>query len=372
MIPVLTFFVVSTAHAVPLLVERFDAEPTGWKERVAVQNGGGPSSKSAVAGGTITLTADTRTKKFVSLGKRVELRGVKWLSVSAKVQLAGVEGADPSSVCGVFVRFDTGDLAATRECRVRADADPHTRMIPVPSAARDAEIGVLLAAPGTLTVDDLVVDVATPELKELVRGRFVYRWLGTDAFREEHLEANDGKLAELTAFFGASAASKLEYWKFPDAATLEAYTGRRADYVASERAVYTILRTDTRALTAALSRAWGDPGALFFEGLAVHLAGDWDGRDPRLTTRQQVAAGTAPALATLLSPATFAAEPPERAYPEAGAFVSWLVASKGVDTVKACFAAVKATATPAANLAAVEAALGAPLSKVEAEFRASL
>lgn len=372
MFAALPILVVSLAHAVPLLVERFDAEPAGWKERVAVQTGGGPSTKAAVADGALTISADARTRKFVSLGKRVELRGVKWLSVSAKVQLSGVEAADPAAVCGVFVRFDTGDLAATRECRVRADEAPHARMIPVPSAARDAEIGVLLAAPGKLTVDDVVVEAATPELKELVRGRFVYRWLGADAFREEHLEANDGKLAELTAFFGASATSKLEYWKFPDADTLEAYTGRRADYVSSERAVYTILRTDVRALTAALSRAWGDPGALLFEGLAVKLSGDWDGRDPRLTTRQQVTGGTAASLAELLDPATFAALPPERAYPHAGAFVGWALDTLGVDRVKAAFGAVSRNATPAANQKALETALGAPLSKLEADFRGSL
>ena len=362
----------SSAHALPLLVERFDAAPAAWKERVAVQTGGGPASKWKVEGGALVVTADPRTRKFVSVGTRVQLRGVQWLSVSAKVKLSGVEGADPSSVCGAFVRFDTGDVVATRECAVRDDAEAHTRLIPVPAAARDAEVGVLLATAGALVVDDVVVEAVTPELKELVRGRFVYRWLGNDAFREEQLEANDTRLEELAAFFGTPATQKVDYWKFPDAATLELYTGRRASYVATERSIYTVIRSDTRALVALLSRAWGDPGAFWFEGLAVRFAGDWEGRDPRLTTRQQVNGGTAASLAELLDADKFAALPPERAYPHAGAFVAWALDTLGVDKVKAAFGAMRRTATPAANQAAVEAALGAPLSKLEADFRASL
>ena len=363
---------IAHALALPLLVERFDGAPVGWKERVASQNGGGPSSKYAVANGVITFTATPATKKFLSFGKRVDLRGVEWLEVTAKLTATGVEGAAPGVVCGVFLRFDTGQVVATRECAPRQDEAPHRRHIAVPAGARDMEVGVWLGAAGAITVDDIVVESAVPDLKSLGRGRFQYHWVGNDGFREEQLESNDVRFGELAAFFGAPATLKLDYWKYADAPTLEAFTGDMRSYVATDTAVHTLLRSDVRAMMAALSRGWGNPGPLFFEGLAVHLAGDWDGRDPRLSTRQAVNAGTASSLAALLEPAKFAAEPPERAYTYAGAFVSWLVANKGAETVKACFGAVSATATPAANLAGLEKALGAPLSKIEADFRESL
>ncbi|MSQ02086.1 MAG: hypothetical protein EXR71_09375 [Myxococcales bacterium] len=365
-------FLVTQALALPLLVERFDSAPVGWKERVASQAGGGPSSKYVVADGVITFTATPHTKKFLSLGKRVDLRGVEWVEVTAKLTAVGVEGAAPGAICGVFLRFDTGQVVATRECAPRQDRAPHRRHIAVPSGARDMEVGVWLGAAGTLTVDDIVVESAPPDLKSLGRGRFQYHWVGNDGFREEQLEANDARFAELAAFFGVPATLRLDYWKYADAATMENFTGDMRSYIATDAAVHTLLRTDVRAMMASLSRGWGNPGPLFFEGLAVHLAGDWEGRDPRLSTRQAVNAGTASTLAALLEPARFAAEPPARAYTYAGALVSWLVATRGPETVKACFGAVSASATVAANVAALEKALGAPLSKVEADFRASL
>ncbi len=365
-------FFAAQALALPLLVERFDSAPVGWKERVASQTGGGPSSKYSVADGVISFTATPQTKKFLAFGKRVDLKGVEWLDVTAKLTATGVEGAAPGVVCGVFMRFDTGQVVATRDCAPRKDEAPHRRHVVVPAGARDMEVGVWLGTPGTLVVDDIVVESAPPDLKAVGRGRFQYHWLGNDGFREEQLEANDTRFAELAAFFGTPTSLKLDYWKYADAPTMEAFTGDMRSYVATDTAVHSLLRTDVRAMMAALSRGWGNPGPLFFEGLAVHLAGDWDGRDPRLSTRQAVNAGTASTLAALLDPAKFAAEPPERAYTYAGAFVSWLVANKGGDSVKACFGGVSVSATPAANLAALERALGAPLSKIEADFRASL
>ncbi|GDX80620.1 hypothetical protein LBMAG42_24310 [Deltaproteobacteria bacterium] len=359
------------AFALPLLVERFDAEPQYWDERVA-EGKGGPSSKYEIGGGVITFTADERTKKFVAYGHRVALRGVEWLDVSAKVTIAGLKNPDGTDLCGAFIRFDTGLVVPTRGCEARADSAPHRRYIPVPPTSRDMEVGVALTTAGTVTVDDLVVDTTPPDLKTLVRGGFQYHWIGNDAFREEQLEQNDLKLAELSSFFGTKPGGKLEYWKYPDSATLEMFTGLRRDYIASGTRIDTVLRNDTRALVAALSRSWGDPPAMLFEGLSVHLAGDWDGRDPKLSTRTQVNEGTAPTLLTLLDPAKFAAEPPERAYTQAGAFVSWIVATKGAPAVQACFAGTGKTKTVEQNQAAIEAALGAPLSKIEAEFRASL
>ena len=136
--------------------------------------------------------------------------------------------------------------------------------------------------------------------------------------------------------------------------------------------VDTIFRNDTRALIQFLSSGWGRPAAFVFEGLAVHLIGDWDGRDPRLSTRTAVNEGTAPSLVTLLDPVKFAAERPERAFTQAGAFISWVVATRGAEAVKACFAATSPENSAAQNQAAIEAALGAPLAKLEADFRGSL
>lgn len=361
----------NAAFALPLLVERFDTAPDGWKERVAAGKGGA-SGKIVIAEGVVTLTADKHTRRFVALGRRVTLRGYLWLDVSAKVTVTGLQNPADNAVCGVFIRFDTGETVPTRHCDARTDSEPHHRFIPIPAAARDMEVGVMLTTAGTVTVDDLLVATDPPDLKSVVRGSFNYRWLGNDSFRDDQLEANDGRFAELSAFFGVKAGSRLDYWKYKDAATLETFTGRRGDSVVSPTRVDTIFRNDTRALIESLSSGWGQPAGFVFEGLAVHLIGDWDGRDPRLATRTAVNGGTAPSLATLLDPVKFAAERPESAFTQAGAFMSWVVATRGVEAVKACFAGTSPERSAAENQAAIEAALGAPLAKLEADFRASL
>ncbi len=362
----------SLAHAVPVLVERFNTVPEGWKERVVQPKGGGPTSKVEFPGGVVKFTADARTRKFTAWGKRIDLKGVEWLVVDAKETVSGVENAPANAICGAFVRFDTGQIVPTRACAARTDTSTHRRYIQVPKGARDAEVGVLLDTAGTVTVDDLLVDTTAPDVKSTVRGSFVYHWVGNDAYRDADYEANETRFDQLSAFLGLKPGAPVEYWKYPDATALEAYTGQVAPYVATPNVAHSILRSDTRALLGALSTAWGAPPPLLFEGLAVHLQGDWDDREPRLSTRMQVNEGTAPSLATLLDPKKFAAEPPERAFTQAGAFIGWIVATKGPETVKALFGATSITATPAANQAAIEKVLGAPLTKIESDFRASL
>ncbi len=360
------------AEATPVFTERFDRLSGLFKERIVAPKGGGALNKYEVANGVITFEADSRTRRFVSIEQKVELRGLEWLNVSAKVTLTGVSNPPVDAVCGLFVRFDTGEVVPARPCANRADTEPHHRWVPVPAGARDAFVGVMLSSPGTLVVDDVVADPTPPDLKTLVRGSFVYHWLGNDAFRDDHTDQNDTVWRGALGFFGGKADRKLTYWKHTDAATLETFAGHAGSAYVTPTEVHSVLKSDARALVLAAASSLGAPGPLLSEGLAIHLAGDWEGRDTRLSTRTQVNEGRATTLVTLLDAKTFAAEVPERAYLMAGAFVSWVAATKGAETVGVLYSTLTEGGTAAQNQAALEAAMGAPLATLEKGFRESL
>jgi hypothetical protein len=363
---------VSFASATPLFTERFDRLSGLFKERVIAPHGGGPVAKYTVADSVITFTVDKKAKRFTAIEQKVELRGLDWLDVSAKVRLSGVTDAPDDALCGLYVRFDTGEVVPSRPCVDRADAEPHHRWVQVPAGARDAFVGVVLTVPGTLVVDDAVADATPPDLKTLVRGSFVYHWLGNDAFRDEHTEQNDGVWRGALGFLGGKADRKLTYWKYTDVDTVERFTGHASAAWVTPTDVHSVLKADARALVLAAASELGAPGPMMSEGLAIHLAGDWDGRDTRLTVRTQVNEGRADSLASILSAEGFAAAPTDRAFPLAGAFVSWVAATKGPEAIRALYSALRAEGTATDNQAALEQVLGAPLAKVEEAFRGSL
>ncbi|MDP2309388.1 MAG: hypothetical protein Q8P18_25430 [Pseudomonadota bacterium] len=373
---------VAPALALPLLVERFDATTLaeGWKPSIGAQTGGGKPSAYAVEDGALVFRAEAKTRRFTAVSRKLELRDVSWIRVDARVKTEGVS-ADASSVapCGVFVRFEGGERMQAGPCTSSpasgSDWTPSTRYFEVPAGARDVEVGFLLPGAGTAAYDDLIVEPVSPDWKALGRGSFTYHWLGTDAFREDQLVANDEAYDRAIAMLGAAPApsspgARIEYHRYGDLETIAQYTGVRTDAHVSGAAIHTIFRNDVVSIMRVLAHAWGDPPPLLAEGLAVSFAGEWDGRELRQASRALASAGTAPKLDTLLDPAAFHGLPPNVAYPVAGAFAQWLVATKGQGSLQALYGQLHAEAPVADNRKALEAALGMTLAEADTALRA--
>ena len=360
------------ALALPLVFERFDVSelPAGWKVGIAVSTGGGAASTYALEEGGLVMRTEPRAKRFTAVSRKSELRDVSWIRVQARTRTEGVAADVPATAtCGVFVRFEGGPIQSTRPCANTTEWTPFTRYYAVPKGARDVEVGFLVTTAGTVRVDDLVVEPVTPDVKTLRRDHLVYHWLGSDAFTEDHLVANGELYDQLAALCGGTSAVAVEYWKYADPDTLEQYTGRRDDSQVVGDAIHTLRRKDIYGLVEILSRPWGTPPAFLVKGLAVQLAGDWDGRDIKMLVRGLVGRGEAPPLATLLDPATFGALPESTSLPLAGAFVTWVVATHGHPMVQTLFGQLKSEATVEANREAMEAALGMTLAEADSAMR---
>jgi hypothetical protein len=364
------------AVALPLLSERFDAPglPAGWKAGVGAQIGGGAASAYTFADGAVVMTAAPHTKRFTTISKKMELRDVSWLQVDARSKSAGIDAdaGNDGAVCGVFVRFEGGPIQGLRPCVPNPDWTPSTRVFAVPKGARDVEVGLFLSVPGTATIDDLVVEPVDPGWKTASRGHFVYHWLDRDGFSEAQLAGNDDRYDALVAFFGIKPPPTLEYFRYDDVDALERYTGRHVDAMVDGNTIHTLRRAESHEMVAILSRTWGDPPPMFTEGLAIHLAGEWDGREAKAVARGLVGRGEAPALATLLDTAAFRGLPEATAYPLAGAFLDWIVATQDAARVKALYGQLHAGASVADNQKALEAALGKSTADLDAAFRSWL
>ena len=362
----------STASALPLLVERFDATtlPEGWKTAVFHQTGGGPQSSIAVDSGALLFTAEARTKKFNGYSRKFMLQDVRWLRVSARVKTDGVSTTAP--ICGVYVRFENEQARPAGGCPAPGEWKSYVRTFAVPAEAHDVEVGLTLTGAGKAWVDDVIIEPVTPDWKDVGKGNFTYHWPSTDTPREEQLTANEEDYDKFVAFYAIQRPVRVDMWKYPNLDAIEEYTGVRAESVVIGDAIHSIYRTGDRHLARLLGAAWGDPTALVAHGLSVHLDGEWQGREIKGTARSLNGKGELPALIDLLDPTKFAAADPNRAYPAAGAFLEWVVATKGVEGAKALYTTLKATNTVDANKRALEAALGKDLAGIEADWKAWL
>ncbi len=356
----------SVALAVPFFAERFDgnALPADWKSRVVESTGGGEASKVSFEEGQLLVTNGRNPKKYTGVTRKFELRGVEWLQVQARVTTVDLDveaAAAPGAVCDVVLRFDGGVNEPARPCRPRADGEPYTRFVPVPEGARDVEFAMYSTVPGQVRFDEILLEATTVSFKTVNRGHYTYYWQGADGFRDENLVANDEIFDKAVALLGTGDTSHFDVWKYPDVATLAAYTGYQDQSYVEGDVLHTTQRTDARSIVGMLARAWGTPSPALADGLPVHVLGEWEDREPRMVTRRLVGEGKCPPLAALLDASQYATLGDDRLL-VAGALVGWLVETKGSAGLKAVYGA----ADPAS---ALEGATGMKLPDADAAFR---
>lgn len=370
----MTLLLVQAALADAVLSEHFDGSsvPAGFVSVVGAKTGGGGASKLAIEDGALVARASKSTRRFMALETKLEVRGTPYLRITARIRAEGVDLAnDPGGECGAYVRFEDGSFAATPRVVGTRDWTEATRLVKVPANANFMDVGLLLSAPGTAWFDDFVVEPVDPGWKTVTKDHFTYHWMPPDALDDGAVKANEAFYDQVTAFLGGGPKAAVHYHWYPSTQAKLDYTANEAPGHVADGAIFTTYRSDEADIArVVLAAAWGAPAPALAEGVVTHVIGSWDGKDTRLLVRGRIADGKAPALSGLLDPGAAGRLPADATHPVAAAFVLWLEQVKGHDAVKKVVTATRATATGAANIAAVEAALGAKLDAVDAEFRA--
>lgn len=362
---------VPTAFALPLLSEHFDANamPAGWKTTVVVGPSGPPSTVAFQDGGVV-LTTTAKNRRFTGAQKKIELRDVAWVKITARVKATGVAPGSWAPICGLYARFEGGELLSGGGCPTNSEWTEVQRVLAVPEGAHDVDVGFVLPVAGTVVFDDLLVEPLDAPWKKVGRGTLTYHWLSSDPLPESTLSANDEAYEAVQAFLGLTTPPHVEWWKYPDLATKQQYTAQPDPGSVEGDAVHTIFRSDPRELVTVMARSWGDPPPLLTEGLWLAYTGELEERDVKTAARQLANGSGLPTLATLLDPVKFAAEPNARI--TAGAFSKWVIEAKGRETLQKAWGATHRGATAAENQKALETALGMSLADAEKALKAWL
>ncbi len=336
----------------------------------------GPASASALVDGALCLSAAADTQRWVALTRTVPLEGVAWLRVSARMRTENVERAQARFVnCNLFVRFSNGGIAGTPVLAGTQDWTPVARRLPVPAGASSATLGCFLSMPGQAWFDDVRLEsVSPPAWNTEEAGALVFHWLPGDEISPDARAYSLLGVQLTNEFLGLEPSAPIQYFKYPDLATKLELTGDAGNAFAepAARRIHTLWERDRHELVHVLAHALGRPPALLGEGLAVHLSGSWQ-REPIATYARRLRdEGRWVPLAELLDTGSFQRVPDLVSYAEAGAFVGWIEAEHGRETLRALYRALDGRVGVAENRQRLEQALGASLVELDEELRASL
>jgi len=188
----------------------------------------------------------------------------------------------------------------------------------------------------------------------------------------------------LTAALGITARQRIIFNKYSSRGHMQSVIGvgnTNAWADPAAYAIHTIWPTDNHEVVHLLTSAWGSPGALINEGMAVAFQIDpgrdliprWSGTPLHDLTRQFRQQGRFVPLAGLTETSSFRGHDANVTYPESGSFMRWLIDEHGLDRVRALYARVAGPNDSAANVRAAFAAVyGRSLDDLEQSWLAFL
>lgn len=343
-----------------------------WTRSVGAQTGDGPEATIEWDAGAVHFVGTDDTRVWPMLSREVPVDG-RWLEVRGTIRTAGV---DPSRArypnCNLIVKTSAG-VVPTRVVMGDQPATPVVRRIELPDGATTATVGFFLSMPGEAWFDDVEVRAIEGPAWLVTKEAghpYAYSTLGDDRIGDDARAFNDAAVRDVAAFLDVDVPSEpLRYFKYPDLDTKEALTGVRGNAHRDGRDIHSIWPTDRHEIVHVLADAWGDPPALLGEGLAVHLSGGWQGGSVKAAAAELLGSDDWVEPTAILDTRVFRAKGDASTYPVSGAFVEWIVATKGKSTLRALYGALQNTAPVEDNRAALDEALG---PDVDEAFRAWL
>lgn len=249
--------------------------------------------------------------------------------------------------CNIGVAFETaeGDIstidgypvAGTPPMIGTRDWTRVERVLRVPATAARARVTCFLSLSGTAWFDDLgLAVISEPDWVRVETERFVFFEPRAARLTAADRERNEQDLARLEATLGLRLPEKVKFYFYETDEQKTRVSGRGGmGHVELPGRLHTLRRSHPHELVHLLTATVGPPeSVLFGEGLAVHLAGDWQGRPLDAVVRELHADGRLPRLTELASYDSFSKIPETTTYPTAGSFVRFLVETGGMPAFK--------------------------------------
>lgn len=180
-----------------------------------------------------------------------------------------------------------------------------------------------------------------------------------------------------------SMPQRLQYNKYRNLAHIEAVTGQASNGFAEpdKFTVHSIWTFDPHEATHVYTSLFGRPSDFFNEGIAVALAVDplsgvyvskWNGTPIDDVARSMKRAGTLPIISGMTATAAFRNVNDQTSYPVSGSFVSFVLAQRGIDAMRAFFAASSRNDSGPAIDTQFRAAFGWTVAEADAAWRVFL
>ena len=359
-----------------ILHEKFD-DPRAleaWERMDGAVTGDGRYSVASIDDGALRLEGEESTERWLALTRTVPVGDAKWIRISARMRTRSVS---PETArfqnCNLFFRFGRGPLMGTRILSGTNDSVRVARRLEVPDDADEITVGCLLSMPGKVWFDDVMIEaVGPPPWKTSETEHYRYHWLDGDSLPEESREYNKQSYVLVSEFFERADPIKVSYYKYPDLDTKEEYTGKRGNAHVWEGAIHSIWPSDRHEIVHILCKEWGDPPAIFGEGIAVYLSGKWLGKSLKEAARQVTTDGKWVSIAKILDTGSFRKHSDLVAYPIAGSFVQWLVETRGKETLRKLYGALRNTASSEDNRRAFKQVLGLSAKEANLKFTTTL
>jgi hypothetical protein len=317
-------------------------------------------------------TADTQT--WTMLTREVPVEGATWVELRVRMRTEEVQAQGQRFVnCNAFVKHPQG-LVPTR---ILTGTQPWTelrRQLAIPPGTSTVAVGLFCSLPGRTWFDEVSLSaVDPPAWKDRNTAHYRYRTLGDETIDAKAEAFNAESFTTVAAFLGVDGpvgGGLVEYRKYPDLETKEALSGRPGNAHREGNIIHSIWATDRHEIVHVLGDGVGDPPALIAEGLAVHLSGGWQGGPVRAAAAKVLEQGEWPGLEKLLTSVAFRNVPDLVSYPVSGAFVAWIIETKGKDTLLELYRSMKNGEPEAESRAKLESTLGAPLEQLDGELQA--
>jgi hypothetical protein len=223
--------------------------------------------------------------------------------------------------------------------------------------------------------------------RELESAHFEFRFAAGDTIRPNEADINDRAYEIIRDALVTDFSRRIEFNKFFDADHIERLTGHRTSggFVLDGRIFLTRALDPHEIVHVIAQEELGRPSDFFDEGLAVNFGGlriesgevtlfpsalrNFDVDREALTV---LATGHfSGSIRQILTTSTFEARPFDITYPLAGSFVKFLLRTRGPAAIRTFFQASTAADSLAQIEARLEAAFGAPLDVLEADWRAA-
>jgi hypothetical protein len=371
-----------------LMHESFDETEAllRWKQSEgARRSAGGPSGAIAWAketnGGSIRFDSSPETASWPMLGRDVDIPpadGPRWLRLSGEARGHGLEPESATYAnCNLFVRHRGGlvatPLLTTGPRQPTGDqANRLSRLVPVPPGTDRVTVGIFSSIPGTTWFDDIRLEmIEAPDQTEETAGHYRYVTLADDRVDAEARAFNEESFRRVSEFLDLEPSqlpAAVDYFKYPSRESKGEWTGDSGNAHRRGDEIHSIWATDRHEIVHVLAARWGDPPALLAEGLAVHLSGGWSDSTVRAAAAAALTPTPSVTPSSILDSASFRAQPDARTYPISGAFVEWLLETRGQPFLREAYETLANRAPASENASRLRALLGAPLDRVDADF----